>query len=400
MMSEANENNQAQAVDINSTIGIFAAIYINVIGAAVFIVQPGFIQLLVSYFDYSAENAGYVASAEMWGIALTTVLLSVLIKRVNWRTLLAAGSALIIVGNLGSVMAGSPVEFASWRFVAGVGSGALISLGFTIVGLTRNPDRNFGFTIMGVLTYGAIGLFVVPVAGAAIGVNGVIIFFALLGLSVFPFIRYLPNSGEGHHQVEEDIIAIPTLQKYLGIGAMFFYFVGQGIIWAYLFLMGTTAGSSEQAVANSMTLSQFLGIAGAFLAAMMGMRFGRVKPITVGIMAGIISLFFLFDGAGILVYTIAVCVYNFAWNMLHPYLLAAMASFERGGRIVTYGVSGQMIGLAVGPALAATVLNGDDFTNVLLLGIVAFALSLCLILPPVLLQKKLMAEQSGLSVTD
>lgn len=381
-------------VDINSPLGLFATIYINVIGIAVFIVQPGFNQLLVSLLQYSPENVGYIASAEMWGIALTTVALNFLAKLVSWRPLLAAAALLIMVGNLGSIMAVSAFEFATWRFIAGVGSGALISLTFTIIGLTDKPDRNFGFTIMGVLIYGSIGLLLVPVAGAAVGVHGIIIFFALLGLSVFPFIRFLPNSGESHHQVKQEAIKMPELQKYLGICGMFFYFAGQGIIWAYLFLIGTNAGSDEQAVANSLALSQFLGIGGAFLAAMIGLRFGRIKPITLGVMGGIIPLFFLFDGAGIIVYLIAVCVYNFAWNMLHPYLLAAMASFEAGGRIVTYGVSGQMIGLAVGPALAAFVLNDDDFTNVLALGIVTFALSLCFVLVPVLTQKKLLAANS------
>ena len=381
-------NNKPQVLDINHPVVLFAAIYINVIGAAVFIVQPGFIQLLVSSFGYSAEQAGYIASTEMWGIALATVLLNFLIRSVSWRLLLAIACVLIILGNMASIIAVSAIDFSLWRFVAGVGSGVMISIGFSIVGLTRNPDRNFGLVIAAVLTYGAVGLFVMPAANELIGIKGIIVFFALLGASVLPLLRYLPVSGDVHLQADDIIFAVPERHKYFGIAAVFFYFLGQGVIWAYLFLIGTDGGSSEQSIANSLSLSQLVGIAGAFLAATTGLRYGRIKPIVLGIAGGVVPLLLLFQGADILLYTVAVCIYNFSWSYLHPYLLAAMASFEAGGRIVTYAVSGQMTGLASGPALAAFVLKDSNFTPIIALGILNFTIALGFILPAILRQRK------------
>ena len=381
-------NNKPQVLDINHPVVLFAAIYINVIGAAVFIVQPGFIQLLVSSFGYGAEQAGYIASAEMWGIALATVLLNFLIRSVSWRLLLAIACVLIILGNMASIIAVSAIDFSLWRFVAGVGSGVMISIGFSIVGLTQNPDRNFGLVIAAVLTYGAVGLFVMPAANELIGIKGIIVFFALLGASVLPLLRYLPVSGDVHLQADDIIVAVPERHKYFGIAAVFFYFLGQGVIWAYLFLIGTDGGSSEQSIANSLSLSQLVGIAGAFLAATTGLRYGRIKPIVLGIAGGVVPLLLLFQGADILLYTVAVCIYNFSWSYLHPYLLAAMASFEAGGRIVTYAVSGQMTGLASGPALAAFVLKDSNFTPIIALGILNFTIALGFILPAILRQRK------------
>ena len=73
-----------------------------------------------------------------------------------------------------------------------------------------------------------------------------------------------------------------------------------------------------------------------------------------------------------MIYTVAVCVFNYAWNMTHPFLLAALASFDRTGQIVVYGVAGQMLGLAVGPALAASVIAENDYSNVIWLGLILF----------------------------
>ena len=64
-------------LDVNSSSSLFATIYLSVIGAAVFIVQPGFVQGLVQFYGFSEREVGYVASAEIWGIALTTLFLGI-----------------------------------------------------------------------------------------------------------------------------------------------------------------------------------------------------------------------------------------------------------------------------------------------------------------------------------
>jgi len=375
-------------VDINRPLTVIAAICIAVIGPEVFIVQPGFVQGMVAQLGFSEQQAGYVASAEMWGLALTTLLMSFIASRVNWRHALLLAVLVIVAGNLLSLGATGVQDFALWRFVTGLGCGVLVSLSFTIVGLTANPDRNFGYLIMAVLTYGAFGLWLMPDAFARIGMDGVIVFFALLALCALPLIRYLPVSGEEHVQVESDAVDLPSGLRLMAIATMFIYFLAQGVVWAYLFLIGLGGGVDEQGVANGLTVSQFLGIAGALVAAVVGKRHGRLAPLSLGMLAGIIALGFLFGEFGALHYAIAVCVYNFAWNMTHPYLLAAMASFDRGGRLVVHAVGAQMLGLAVGPALAAWVVGDQDYATVLLIGIAMFLLAWALILPPALAQRR------------
>jgi uncharacterized membrane protein YhaH (DUF805 family) len=55
---------------------------------------------------------------------------------------------------------------------------------------------------------------------------------------------------------------------------------------------------------------------------------------------------------------------------------------------VVYAVAMQMIGLAVGPSLAATVISEGVYINVNRLGAALFVISLCLILPPVFVQAR------------
>jgi predicted MFS family arabinose efflux permease len=372
----------------NARLRLIAAILVGVIGPEVFIVQPGFVQGLVQNLGFDDQSAGYAASIEVWGITATTLVMTFFSHRFNWRKVITGSLLLVAVANALCIGVHSRELFVALRFVAGAGAGSLISLSFTTVGLTENPDRNFGYLIMWVLLYGAVVLYLMPAAYAFSGMTGVLIFFAAFPLVALPFVKSLPAGGEAAATVEADAVNLPALLKALALLAMFAYFVAQGVAWAYLFLIGTAGGLTEQQVATGLTLSQVAGVAGALLPAIVGHRFGRWRPLTIGIAGGAFCLVFLIGRFQYLPFTLWVCLYNFFWNMTHPFLLGSMASFDRRGRVVVLAVAAQMSGLALGPALGATVIAPGQYASVNYIAIAMFALSWVCILPPVLIQQQ------------
>jgi predicted MFS family arabinose efflux permease len=367
---------------------LIAAILVGVIGPEVFIVQPGFVQGLVQNLGFDDQSAGYAASIEVWGITATTLVMTFFSHRFNWRKVITGSLLLVAIANALCIGVHSKEAFVALRFVAGAGAGSLISLSFTTVGLTENPDRNFGYLIMWVLLYGAVVLYLMPAAYAVSGMTGTLIFFAAFPLVALPLVKAFPENGETGAAVEADAVNLPASLKTLALLAMFAYFVAQGVAWAYLFLIGTNGGLTEQQVATGLTLSQVAGVAGALLPAMVGHRFGRWRPLTVGILGGAVCLLFLIGRFEYLPFAFWVCLYNFFWNMTHPFLLGSMASFDRRGRVVVLAVAAQMLGLAVGPALGATVIRPGQFAVVNYIAIAMFALSWVCILPPVLIQQQ------------
>jgi MFS family permease len=378
----------ARAVDLNDPRALVASILLGVVGPEVFIVQPGFVQGMVQYLGYADSVAGYVASAEMWGIAATTIVLTFAAHRVNWRLVVLISLLTMVAANVISTLVESPVAFGALRFVAGLGAGGLISLSFAAIGLTSRPDRNFGYLIMWVLTYGALGLLLMPTVYSLMGLDGALWFFALFPLVTLPWLRYFPLTGENAVQVEKDAVDLAGSSKSSALAAMFLYFLAQGVVWAYLSLIGTAGGLTDQQVANGLTVSQFAGIAGALGAALSAGRYGRIGPLLCGILGGAATLYFLVGRFSALNYLVAVTVYNLAWNFTHPYLLGAMASFDRRGRVVVYAVAMQMLGLAIGPFLAASVIEEGYYANVNRLGAALFVASALFIVPPVLSQAR------------
>lgn len=373
--------------DINSRRSIIAIVYLAVVGPCVFILQPGFVQGLVVYMGFTEAEAGMIASWEMFGIAATTVLLSFISDRVPWRTFLYACLAICVIGNFASIGRTDFTTLAVVRFLTGLGSGGLVSLTFTMMGLTERADRNFGYIITWVLTYGAFGLLLMPTVFSVTGINGVLVFFALFCASGFWFVRDLPNSGAAA-AVRGDTAGYGGMLKVLSLAALLVYNTAIGIVWAYLFLVGIEAGMAEQAVANALTISQFLGIAGAFTAVVLELRVGRILPLAIGILGGAASIWLLVGDPTAGGFWIAVCGFNYLWNLAMPYLLATMADFDVRGRMVVHGVSMQFLGFAIGPFIGALLVGAGGYDAVNLSAVGLFVISAGMLLPALLAQRR------------
>jgi predicted MFS family arabinose efflux permease len=375
------------AYNPSSPRAVTAGIFMGVMGGEVFIVQPGFVQGLVEHMRFSEEQAGLIASIEMAGFAAMTIALIFLTGRVNWRRMLAMCIALTVAGHLGSMLTSAVIPFGFMRFVAGLGCGGIVSIGFAAVGLTDRPDRNFGILVAFSGVYGAIVLGVMPNLYAYAGMQGLLLFFASFAALGFAMVGWLPPSdgaAQADRNAKAPLLVGPTVSA---LGAMFAYFLAQGVVWAYLFRIAISGGLSESQAALGLTIAQFAGILGALIPSIVGARFGRKIMLTFAISAGVAPLlFFLFGTVTVASYTIAVCAYNFGFNKSHPYLLATMASLDNTGRIVTFAVALQTVGLAIGPVVGAYILGSNGFDGIYWFAIVVFQLALLLIIIPVGIQ--------------
>jgi predicted MFS family arabinose efflux permease len=375
------------AFNPSSPRAVTAGIFMGVMGGEVFIVQPGFVQGLVEHMRFSEEQAGLIASIEMAGFAAMTIALIFLTGRVNWRRMLAMCIALTVAGHLGSMLTSAVTPFGFMRFVAGLGCGGIVSIGFAAVGLTDRPDRNFGILVAFSGVYGAIVLGVMPNLYAYAGMQGLLLFFASFAALGFAMVGWLPPSdgaAQADRNAKAPLLVGPTVTA---LGAMFAYFLAQGVVWAYLFRIAISGGLSESQAALGLTIAQFAGILGALIPSIVGARFGRKIMLTFAISAGVAPLlFFLFGTVTVASYTIAVCAYNFGFNKSHPYLLATMASLDNTGRIVTFAVALQTVGLAIGPVVGAYILGSNGFDGIYWFAIVVFQLALLLIIIPVGIQ--------------
>jgi predicted MFS family arabinose efflux permease len=371
---------QDTSFDVNSRSARWSALLFGVVSVQTFILQPGFVQGFVEHLRFTEQQAGLVASAEIGGIAATSLAFAFLSSRLNWRRAVLVCAILAGLADLASAFATDFTAFAGLRFVAGLGLGGLASLSWAAIGLTKDPDRGFALYVGWCLVYGAAGIFALPMALAMIGMSGVMIALSLMTLASAPCARFMPVSADNRGAPNPDALEISGAMKALVLAGVLTFNVALSATWAYLFLVGVDQGIGEQVVANVLALSQLAAVLGAVVPYVMAQKFGRIAPLTLGLLGCAASAALLAGRTSLLSFAIGVSVFNFLWNVVLPYTFASLSSFDRSGRMVVYGVAVQMIGLGIGPAVGAAVLESGDLGSILLMSAVLILASLAMIL--------------------
>lgn len=345
-----------------------------VVGMDVFIIQPGFVQVMVETMRLTESEAGYVAAAEMFGIAVATVLMVPASSVLSWRALASAALALNALANAASLVAIPPEQLGVARAVVGLSSGVLIALGYALVGRARDPDRSFGGLIALVLVYSAVALYALPWLVARWGAAGMFSVLALFAVLAWPLSIRAPPRAD----------ATPAGGGAFGTGgpagvwllfAVFGYFLGQGLLWPYLAMIGGSGGASGDQVILALTLSQLLAIAGALTAASIGTPPRHAVLLCLGIGATLAPLLAFGTHPGASQFAVAVAVFNVAANFVTPLIMAIVARAHAPQLLVT-AVAVQMIALAVGPALAAALVSPGRYAALVLAGAAAFVVAL------------------------
>jgi predicted MFS family arabinose efflux permease len=378
-------------IDVNSRSAVLSAIALGTLGVLSFIVQPALVQGFVAHLGLSESDAVNLAGLEMLGVALATIYLALPRDNRNWRMSLAAGLALAIIGNIAStLLAGSPQLWLA-RLVAGLGHGAIISLSFTFVGLTARVDRNVAWYLVALLSYGALGLGIMPALLDRIGLAGLFSIFAVLLSAGAITLRFVPVSSAARAEPSPTARQLAPGLLGVGLAGVLAYNMAQGIAWAILFLVGIGAGHGEPEVAQALFVSQVFAVLGALGSVFLAERLGRRLPIAFGILAGAACIVLLLGKPGLAMFLVAVCGFNLLWNFVLPFILGAVGDFDAHGRMMGPAIAMQMIGLGAGPLLAAQLIGEGSYRSAELACIGLFLVSYVLLSIPMRRHRQLLA---------
>lgn len=370
-------------VEVNDASAIFSAILLGTIGVLSFIIQPGLVQGYVTQLGLSESQAVYLAGIEMLGVALATIFMALKGIQLDWRWIVAGGLGLAFVGNIGSALTLSHGGFNALRFLTGIGEGVIISISFTFVGLTTKAERNLSLYLVSLLTYGAFGLWYLPTFLEAFGLNGLFLGFAILSVAAMASIPFVPRAFCVAAMPNPEARQLPTTLLAVALAGVLAYNLAQGIAWAILFLVGINAGLAEQSVADALFVSQILAIGGALTAVFLAARINRNGAIGFGILGGAASIAILLDLPSMTIFTLGVCGFNILWNFVLPFILGRICDFDESGRMISFAIAMQMIGLGGGPLIAAALLEESGYRVTGLVCIALFVVSYLLLLIPI-----------------
>jgi predicted MFS family arabinose efflux permease len=307
--------------------------------------------------------------------------------RLNVRIVGLIALAVFILGNFITPMVlPDYTDLLLMRAVTGFGGGTLMVLSMISAQDAENPDRVFGYWVVGQLVAGAVGLALLPHLFAAYGLASFYIVLGAVTLLLSPLYKgfLAPVASE----TSKSNAATPgsrfVVLAILAVVAILAFYVAIGGVWTFASMAATQAGIEGASVGTILAIASLFGIAGSMIAAFLGGRAARRAMLLLGyaiLVASIVAVATLHGGPA---YIVAICAFKFAWTFVLPFIIAEAASRDRSGRLVASTTLIIGTGLSLGPLFAGNLLEASwsldsVFIAAALCGGLSFA---CLLISP------------------
>ncbi|MBX3431158.1 MAG: MFS transporter [Hyphomonadaceae bacterium] len=368
---------------ILATAGLF---YVNIMAAIV----TGLIDAL----GVSEREAGFVASANVYGAAVGALCAVGLVRVVPWRPFAAVALLLLIGIDIGSSLLRDLNLLIATRALHGFVGGALVGVSYGIFSRTKSPDRTFGMLLVVQFGLGGLGTMFLPRLVPVFGTGALfyaLAAFSLLALLLLPFLSDYPLEQEAKEKA-----ARPRMQwgpLALSLGAVFLFQLANMALAAYVIELGRRHGLSTEFASAAVGASSWVSIIGAVLVVVLGVGMGRWRPLMIGMTLAVVGTIAFHWSADPIVYVIANCITGSAWSFIIAYLLGMVAEFDRGGRSAAAAGFISKMGLATGPFIAGVVLENQTYALLINASAVALVLSAAAMAWPALLSDRKRASE-------
>mgnify|MGYP001350529176 CR=1 FL=1 len=372
-------NNASLSTTFNQSSFIAAIFYSILATAGLFYVNLGgaFLSAFVDGLGVERDTAGFIVSANKYGAAFGALLATFLVKKIEWRKAIRILFYGLIVFDLISTQISNPQYLILIRFVHGTIGGLSVGIGLSIIARTYNPDKIFGMLLAVQYTFGSLGILFVPRLVESFGTGALfatLISFTLMTLIILPF---TPDVDNNQDQIKSNFYQIPISGLLiLSLFCLFLFQAANMGVADYAFELGKDIGLAKNDISYLLTIANFISILGGVLVYVIGIRFGRTKPLCIGIFTAALFTYLLHYSDNTYIYFIANTLTGIAWGFTIPYLLGLCATFDKFGQIAALAGFVSKLGLASGPLVGALFILSQGFSFIINLATIALLLAL------------------------
>jgi MFS family permease len=364
------------------TMRIIRASILGSVAVLPILILPSMVGALVDFAGFTEGEAGWVAAVGFTGSALGAIGAGLRIQHFDPRRLAIFGLLILAIFDGVSLLVNQlPVWlFLVFRFVSGFGGAVAYAAVMTTIAASNNQERGYGIFMVFQFGISAVLLYTLPIALTEIGVLGM---FAAMAIAAALSLLLRNSVIHRPPNVEDAAIEIHMLIKPAAILAMVgigFYETANFIWYTYSDRIGVSIGLDVVRIGEILGFSAMLGIPAALLVVWMGDRFGQIGPLIFAVLLAMGAELWLLFPTGISTYVVSMAVLSFAWAVGLPYFYAVEARLDPGGSVVVVGGFFTNAGSVAGPAIAATLVVPDGYDQVLLAGLGAYLIVICLMM--------------------
>ena len=346
-----------------ATAGLF---YVNI--------MPALVSGLIDGLHFSAREAGFAASANVYGAAFGALASVFFVKRIAWRPVAIGLLCAMIAMDLVSTAITSPHAMIAARFAQGTAGGMEVGTAFSVIARTRVPERAFGMLLVVQFGIGGVGLMVLPRLVQVLGTPVLflaLVLFSVVTLALLPFLSAydsgpVEKTGAG---------SIRWLPLGFALVAVLLFQAGNMALASYMFELGRFYGLKLDFMSAMLGIAGWIGAAGSIGVILLGTRWGRALPLAVAFVLTVAGNALFHLSASPTVYAGANIGTAVTWSFVIPYLLGMCAAFDTSGQTAALGGFCSKLGLASGPLVAGLLLNGAGYATLINVAVAALALS-------------------------
>jgi predicted MFS family arabinose efflux permease len=371
-------------MDRNAPSAIAAACIVSIVGVFGLMTQPMVVGIYSDMLGFSLEQGGLVIVAEVAGGALASILAMFWINRINWRVALIFALVCIIAGNLITTTQTDANIITLLRFAVGFfGQGTAFAIGISIIGNTKDPDRNFGFVIAAQVAFGVVTLFTLrPIAEQYQSIGGMYVPLAALAALVLLVIKLIPQGSAQHEAAAGERPAGSAVLPLMGLAAMLIWCCGLGAMWAFIERIGVEGGLESVLALRSLGVSTTIAIVGALGASALAAKgVNRFMPVTIALLMQMVMAWLLQGDMNWVEMAVKASVFQIFWNMTGPFMMGAIAASDTSGKISVLIPAAQTSGFFIGPAVVGMFLESSGLAAVNTITMTFCFLSLLIFIP-------------------
>ena len=332
-------------------------------------IMPAIVSGLIEALGFTNQQAGNVASANMYGAAAGALFIVFLIKRINWRVASTIFLSTLIVIDLLSIKLSDPTTLLFVRFLHGFVGGMLVGTGFSLIARTLQPDRTFGVLLFVQFGLGGLGIMFIPGLVPEFGTQ--VLFYSLVAFSVVTFMMMpflpdyaIPAKKEQHKQTAGN--GIQKIPLILTLVTIFLFQAANMGLFAFIIGLGEYYKLEMGFISTTLGIASWLGLAGAGLVIAIGSRFGYLKSVLAGITFTALAMWILLYSNVPWIWIVSNCMIGITWGFTIAYLLGLASRFDVTGQMAAMGGFASKMGLASGPVVTAMLLGEDNYELIIM----------------------------------
>ena len=361
---------------------VIAVLAAQVIGGLVTQMSPLVVGGVIIGLELTEQQAGFVAFAEFIVLSITAIAIAPVLPRLSYRSLCFSAAGVAVAAQVLSILLTDLYLVVAVRCIAGVGEGLVYAASLAAVASRSvNPDKLYGYVqvtwaILSTLLFTAGGYLTDMFAHR--GIYGMI-----AGITVFlmVFLRWLPTDvTAATESVKKDVNSAPPWMGIITLAGIFIYLTASAAIYTFTAPLGERVGLSTSQIGYALTTGSAVGFTGAGLATWLNIRKGRVIPISVFSVAFSIIAIVLCINTHPVVYVVTLVLSVVFFYFSVPYLFGLAAALDQQGRWAAAAGSAYLLGFAVGPAFAGTMIEWYDYIGLGVASVIAAILAWILLL--------------------